>query len=94
MTYKSMVFKKRINGQIIWADIEIATIPTQKGTVSIAKAIVIDIPKLLPMEMFLKDFEEGFKTQGINPQINWDALELIELQIKPKGLIISLNSMN
>jgi hypothetical protein len=92
MTFKSMAFKKRLpTGEIVWADIQIGTIQTPEGIFDVARVIAIDIPKLLPMTVFLTQFNDEFIRSKINPQIEWSMLELIEVQLKPKGLILTIN---
>lgn len=90
-----MVFTDTVNGDIVWADIELITMQHEDGSFyRVARPIAIDIPKLLPMTAFLTDFEEGMKLQDISVEVAWEKLKLIEVQIKPKGLIISLNQRN
>lgn len=92
MTFKSMCFKERIDGNIIWADIQLIALPTSDGAVTrVARPVAIEIPKLLPMTAFISHFQQEFAKVKISDEVDWDKIQLMEVQLKPKSNIISLN---
>lgn len=92
MTFKAMCFKDRINGNIVWADIQLITVPGEDGKpIRIARPIAIEIPKLLPMAAFLTTFQKGIIEAKILDKVNWEKLQLIEVQLKSKSLIHTIN---